>query len=490
MSKYVVLLIGSLVMACGLQGIAVADITKVTEEDQSRRNVTVYRMLVTPAMPGQPVFRHRLTVEPHKTIAGNAITHYLRSLGENSLDTPWRGAVDQFGQEVYSWYSLETNPKDIPLDNLKTAAGYFDSYVENHLRRATQCRDADWGLAVEDLRGPETVEFLLPSVQQTRSMARALLLRNRLAIIEGRYEDSVDHLRMTYQLGQNVNRLPLLVTSLVAIAQVGMANEGMLDLIAAKDSPNMYWPLAELPQPIIDVRGSFRLESSFSERYFAGLLDIEDAEYTKERWNKELKQLIKSLNALGQMTSPTSRVNTVDPELMSFAAGLAGYGDAKQRLLDAGMASEKVEQMPVAQVLLIDAARDVRLLQDEFAKAYFVPYTQMKQFEQRIEKRLRAESKTRIGAMIVDMLMPATIQVRRAEIRVQAQINVLMAMESLRSHAAKHGKFPASLSDLELPVRNNPQTGEPIDYQVNGQTAVIKLEDVYRQRFEITIAPK
>ena len=149
-----------------------ADIVEVAEMKNRSRVGTVYKMSVTPAKESVPAFKYRLTIEPTKTIPGNAITHYLRSLGENSLSHPWETAQKEFGMDVHDWYSLGTKVEDIPLDKLKIAAGYFDGYVDGHLRRATMCRYCDWGLAVEDLRGREVVEFLLPSVQQTRSMAR------------------------------------------------------------------------------------------------------------------------------------------------------------------------------------------------------------------------------------------------------------------------------------------------------------------------------
>lgn len=480
------------VFACGSSSV---DVVQVPDAQDGRRIGTVYKLTVTPARESVPAFKYRLTVEPHKTIAGNAITHYLRSLGESSLNHPWETAQKEFGMEVHDWYHLETKVEDIPLDKLKTAAGYFDGYVDNHLRRATLCRDADWGLAEEDLRGRETIYFLLPSVQQTRSMARALLLRNRLAVIEGRYEDSIDHLRMTYKLGQNVSKMRVLVAGLVGIAEVGMANEGMIDLIAAKDSPNMYWALAELPRPIISIRESLRLESSFAFRFFPELMDVETAEFSKDKWSVLLTDVVGSLQNLNIYDPPTSPdKNSLQTKFLAAGIALAGYPSAKKRLLESGMDPATIKKMPVAQTLLIDAARDCRLLTNEIEKAYYVPYENVGEFNTKTEDMLRSQAPTRLGAKIVQTFSPALAQVRQAELRVQAQINILMAIESIRNHVATTGKLPASFDELKLPVRSNPFTGKPISYELKGDMAVVsrksKGNPLFPQRFEISIAPQ
>ena len=473
-----------------------ADVVQVPNrlENGKRANGTVYKMTVTPAKQARPAFKYRLSVEPHKTIPGNAITHYLRSLGENSLNGPWKAVQDQFGMDVFDWISLDTKPEDIPLDKLKTAASFFDSYVDNHLRRATLCRDAEWGLAEERLLGSESIEFLLPSVQQTRSMARALMLRNRLAVIDRRFDDSIEHLRMTYQLAQNVSKMKFLVSNLVGIAEVGLANDGMIDLIAAPDSPNMYWALAELPQPIISIRESIRLESSFGQRYFAELLDVESAGYSNEKWAQSLSDVIaglKSLTNYGYQLSNKESVTVLPNELLSVAAGLLGYSAAKQRLVDSGMTPSSVEEMAVAQVLLIDASRDYRAIMDDAEKAYYVPFHRSQSLTGSYREELRSQP-TRLGAIIVSAFSPAMGQVRQAEVRVQAQINVLMAIESIRNHIATTGKLPASLDDLQLPVRNDPFTGKPLEYQLDGDTAVLEIAhtfgSTYTQKYEISIA--
>ena len=471
-----------------------SDVVVEHDKENTRGTTMVYRMTVTPAAEPVPALKYRMTIEPYKTIPGNAITHYLRSLGENSLNSPWDGAKRDFGMDVHDWYGLKTKVEDIPVDKLRVAASYFDSYVDSHLRRATMCRESDWGIAMEDLRGEEVVTFLLPSIQQTRSMARALALRNRLAVIDRRFDDSIDHLRMTYQLGQNVSGMPSLVANLVGIAEVGIANEGMVDLISAKGSPNMYWALAELPQPIISIRDSIRLEVSTGLRYFPGLLDVETAEHSPEQWSKMLAEMVNSFGDLsGYTRGPSySAGNSNGPiasALVASGIGLAAYPGAKKRLIESGLAKGTVEKMAVAQVILIDAARDYRRVSQDVEKTYYVPNSQGRELLNQINNGMRQPTPSRPGLMLANIVLPAFAQVRAAEIRVQTQINALMVVEAIREHASTNGKLPGKLSEMKLPVRMNLNTDEPFPYRVEGDTAIIDIDHGnYRQRFEIKLS--
>ena len=171
-------LTATLILTC-LCSTAFADVTVIEGHEITPRGASsvgdtgiIYKLIITPAREPSPAFKYRFCLPPHQTIPGNAITHYLRSYGERGIDRPWEYLQNETDFDVHEWYQLHTKASDIPLDKLKEASATFNG-LRDHMRRASKCRYADWGLAVEDLRGiEETVGFLLPSVQQTRSMAQ------------------------------------------------------------------------------------------------------------------------------------------------------------------------------------------------------------------------------------------------------------------------------------------------------------------------------
>ena len=463
---------------------AEADIT--LEVDNENGTVHRYHLTLTPAKEAVPAFKYRFTTPIDKTIPGNSITHYLRSFGEHGLSRPWETAQKEFGRKIYDWSDLETKASDIDLEQVRKVSGSFDGYVDNHLQRGSICRDADWGLAIETLRGPETIEFLLPSVQQTRSMARALMLRNRLAVIEGRYEDSIKQLRICYKIGQDVNELGFLVSSLVGVAETSMAAQGTLHLIAADNSPNLYWALAGLPQPIINLRRPMELEASMGMRYFTELEDVESATHSPEEWKAILQGVVGNLDRLSALTSFENRNANGGPAAeRSVGLALFSYEGAKQRLIDSGMVS--VEQMPVAQVILIDAKRRLEFYSQEVEKGYCLPYTQFMKLSDAIKDRMQVESRKNLGAVIAEMITPAAQQVRTASVRAESLIYELMIVEAIRNHVSVHAELPKSFEDLDLPAPKNPFTGEPYPCEFKRGKVVLKSQGSqdYKREYHI-----
>jgi hypothetical protein len=59
--------------------------------------------------------------------------------------------------------------------------------------------------------------------------------------------------------------------------------------------------------------------------------------------------------------------------------------------------------------------------------------------------------------------------------RADRELAALTAVEALRSYAAANGgKMPARLEDMtETPVPENPLTGRPFEYRVDGDTATV-----------------
>ncbi len=86
----------------------------------------------------------------------------------------------------------------------------------------------------------------------------------------------------------------------------------------------------------------------------------------------------------------------------------------------------------------------------------------------------RAPAK-RKPALLADSLVPAVKAVRRAQARLDQRIALLRTVEALRLHAAEHdGKLPAKLSEIAVPVPDDPITGKPFRYELIGATAHLR----------------
>ncbi len=73
------------------------------------------------------------------------------------------------------------------------------------------------------------------------------------------------------------------------------------------------------------------------------------------------------------------------------------------------------------------------------------------------------------------LLLPATNAIHRARGRLEQRIALLRHVEALRLYAAEHnGTLPAKLSDVAVPLLDDPFTGKPFRYEVKGGTAHLR----------------
>ena len=475
---------------------------KLIEDAEGQDGLSVFQMTVTPAAEPRPALKHRLWLRPHELRPGNAVVHYLRCYAENTLNGTWRRINDKYGEANHDWFQYDVSLQDLPLDDVRDASSTFDYIVEQFIQPGTRCRDSDWGLELSDLRGPESLSFPLPDFQQSRSIGRMLVLRTRLAIAERRYDDAIEHLRMNSRLAHDVGQEPLLVCNLIGIAIKGLANTATIELIAAPDSPNLYWALSEVPTPLIDCREAIRLEMSLGRRIFPALMDVETAVHSPGEWARLLAEGIKVYHDLGV----DERIAGFNPwfgheqndgilrGMVAMGVSLAGYPMAKQRLVDSGMDVERVEAMPVGQVMMVDAAREYRRIAEEYEKWWYVPYPAARE---RMDEADRAfytgKSQFGLGHGMASVLLPALEAMRRAQVRSQWKKNALLVIEALRMHAAENGALPRTLEDIDcVPVPKNPITENPYVYRLDGETAILELPfsdgmPGVAWRFEITL---
>ena len=80
---------------------------------------------------------------------------------------------------------------------------------------------------------------------------------------------------------------------------------------------------------------------------------------------------------------------------------------------------------------------------------------------------------------------------RTVQTRAQQKIALLQTIEAIRMYAAANAsKLPASLSELPYPAPNDPITGQPFGYKVDGEHALLSGEPTPRlqYRFKLSFA--
>jgi hypothetical protein len=484
--------------------------TEVTEgEPHAIEHVTVIRMTVTPAAEPVPALKHRFVARSIDLKPGNAAPYYYRAIMESSQ--LMQNLRDKFkeDEELSRWYGTGMNAtsiSELPLEKMRDANRLIDGHIDGNLTDAIIRRECDWELGIEEIRGVEIISFLLPEFQKSRELARMVSLRTRLAIAERRYGEAIDSMRMNYRLGRDVAKPPLIVCGLIGIAIQEITNGTLIELIAAPDSPNLYWPLSALPDPLVDMQPATRFELDFGPRMLPFIHHAETSKRASEEWNRLFTQAIRDLRHVSDPSDLIDLAPVVDNDvaagLTATAAGLLGYSHAKAQLVAQGMDREQLDKMAVGQVMAIYTERSYQRYADEYAKLSHMPFWEMRKRSSQLEHELQAAgllsgSENREVLPLVETMMPAMQAARSAEVRLERDIAALRVIESLRLHAAEHdGRLPASLGDIvKVPVPANPATGKPFAYRLEGTTAILELPSSdgipgFNRRFEIQIAAK
>ena len=134
------------------------------------------------------------------------------------------------------------------------------------------------------------------------------------------------------------------------------------------------------------------------------------------------------------------------------------------------------------------------MLANDVEKSLYVPAEARKAFENAVEDRLYTDQRfENLGRAIGSMLLPATYQIRSAQLRIESELRAFQVVEAIRMHVADTGELPKTIDEIKIvPVPLNPGTGKKFVYWLDGDTAVIDIpfSDGYHQayRFMIQIA--
>ena len=474
--------------------VVLAQATVVDQSDvpAAERIPQSWDLKLTAALEPRPALKHQLRPPYRMQEPGDATAHYYRAL---LMDAELPSDLKkQYADRVEQWHGDDEVSRD---EMRKWLSNYHTVYKE--LQVATYREKVDWDLRIRDLEGMDTIAFLLPDAQRMRDLARMLQVKARLEIIEGNLDQAIETLRVGYRLAYAVARTPTLINDLVGVAIGSMMTTELTRLVAQPDAPNMYWAIASLPHPVIDMREAMDWERSVPWKIFPYLRNPETAVRSADEWRQVVTDTYTNFHQLsGNYPGKPGPVS----ELVATGLVMKNYPLAKQALIDGGMGSERVDAMPVGQVIAIHTSRSLAYAYDETFKWMLHGSGDIYERAAATERRLREEghygdSSRSIGVLpIAGLLVPSVSQAWFASARLERQLVAIQTIEAIRLYAASHdGKLPKTLDDIEeviIPI--DPVLQKPIDYRIDGEQAVLEISprskehrrsDVYRYKLRI-----
>src|SRR5262249_46864194 len=250
------------------------------------------------------------------------------------------------------------------------------------------------------------------------------------------------------------------------VAHLGLGT--LEEMVQQSGCPNLYWALTDLPDPLVDVRKGAqgdRIRVAGERRRLH-----DDAPMAEP----ELESFVGSLSAelsfvreqAGQ--SPRSPREGLRGRLLARCQDPERVRAARHRLVEAGCAEGLVQRFLPLQVILLDERRDYEVERDERLKLLALPLWQ-------IESLGGIEDGNRGRDGLFADLLPHVVTRGRTQGELQRQIALLRHVEALRLYAAGHdGKLPGNLSEIPVPLPDDPFTGKPFAYHAEGATACLR----------------
>ncbi len=432
--------------------------------------------VVRPTPEPVPALRLSLLPRSSELVPGNAAIFYHRAIEFLLSDTyrrqiralkvkepPGGGSSED---QVMEW--LATPPSRLPRDAVRR---FVDEHqrILHEVELGTRRDFCDW----EFDRREEGYELNIEDVQETRRLGRLVALRARFEIAEGRVDSAMDWIRTGLALARHVGESRFYIQSMIAAAICGEMTKALEELIQAPECPNLYWALAALPRPFLDLTAATEGEGLLLEREFPRLRDVEGSVWSLEQaraFGDELEQ--KGGLLLNRWRSPKStlaRPTFADLAEHLAVAGLVAraYPEAKRTLVASGAPAERVESMPAVQVVAIHSYRAYRQKRDDLFKWMSVPYPQAHRGMSEAEKSAFADPP--LGFPFAAIL-PSMQAVFVVQVRVDRQFAAIQTIEAVRCYAASHdGAVPPNLEALiETPTPRDPATGGSFTYAVDG----------------------
>ena len=419
---------------------------------------TVKKFELHPAPEPRPALEYRLLPDYLDQTRGNAASDYYRVIIQ------WQDTDnDKLDEQLSEWSEMPL--EKLPREEIRAKLAKRQ-YIWDALTRAARRDYCKWQLPIREM--PNPFALLIPEVGQMRILAKFVAVKARLEIAEGRFDDATETLQTGYAMARHIAEAPLLINALVGMAVSNIMTDTVAELIAQPQSPNMYWPLTSLPSPIISMRKAVAAEMNMLYLMFPELRDINKMPSTAEHWRVYVDHIYES-GAVRLWSGGLTKLGT-HMALMALVA--KKYPDCKSALIAGGLSPERVEAMPVAQVVALQVVANHKEISDDFSKWFGLPYWQTEKGLKEVDKQLLNRRGTLSLAAI---LMPALSRCKFVEARTEREIALLRTVEAVRIYAAAHeGRLPNKLADIiAVPLPIDPITGKSFIYRLEGDTGVI-----------------
>jgi hypothetical protein len=386
---------------------------------------------------------------------GNPIHNYLKCFMEQQKFF--------FDKEAYQRRDklLAMPLKQLPAQDLQDYGGFALQQAD----WAARLDKPDWQILLK--LKTDGIGLLLPDLQQMRVLASSLKVRFRAEVALGRFDDAVRTAKTMFALSRHLGEHPTLIGQLVGFAVAFVAIEPLEEMLEQPGCPNLYWALTNLPNPLVDFA-----KGGEGERVSILQGELRDLDDKVAMSADQIARFIAHVDKILADGKPVKKGEGTRAWLDARNRDAEKLAAARRRLVESGLPEERLLRFSPDQVLLLDERREYMVRLDDLLKLSTLPIWQAELLSPPPPAPTKAGQPC---SLFADPFVPAVHKIRRAQGRLVQRIALLRHVEALRLYAADHnGALPAKLSDIPVPLPDDPFTGKPFRYQVQGNTAHLR----------------
>ena len=437
-------------------------------------SMTVHAMAVS-----EPWMKYRLLPSPKDQETGNAAVFYLLARRH------WpdqKTTDDVLWPENHRYDYLDTPIEQFPRAYAQRVLEAYKSTL-TYAEQGAARRDVNWERIWDiDPPHPELIgQGRFDYLNDLRHVENLLSFRSRLEMLDGDWDAAHHTIQEMLSIARHVGREDLLIHKMVEMGFTEIALAVSVEAwIGRAGSPNLYWPLTNLPRPVVQTNLNGYYDDGAGRRFSPLITQALEGKVSDARWADVLREIV----VRRQETRPPNKAEV--PSVASEVIQLVKqeFEPARKWLRSRGFDDATIGSMSREHVVGLYLIREYAEAADSLWKAFGLPFPKaqvemLRVWNQIAPQQPPASENPLIQSDLVsappNFRYPAVLSIRYNLERTDRYLALLRVIESLRDYAAKHGGMPpGKLEDVtDLVVPEDPMTGKAFGYEVKGKTVTL-----------------
>jgi len=205
----------------------------------------------SPAKATETAQKYRLLPTTDEQTDADAVPLYQKAI--QSL------TQDYQPKQFSDWRSLP--PDQLPVEQVESALNKLKPTLDL-LTQATKSKQCNWPF----IKPEQAQQQLMDDLSKYRQFAFILDVQTKLQIAQGRYDQARETLKTSLTMAKHLGDAPTLIQGMVGIS-IAALNQSRIEQWIQSDAPNLFWALADLPQPLVNITKAIKIETDNLKNY-------------------------------------------------------------------------------------------------------------------------------------------------------------------------------------------------------------------------------